>query len=292
MDNLNKKRPDLVKLAPPGQVIYQLDWGDYDERASTGPLIGLAGLNFDALTEDYRRDRYAVAQDAMQDYCSVDASGFASWLIARGILQPVETTGVRIEITTSFDNAYVPGHWPACPECKEGRGELEYGEARRSLNRIAAFRRCTECRHEWGHQDEACDARFPMLDDDGRDTPSACVPYAISKACGIDFAVVLQVCAKHGWSETGMNQSRAVAAARELGFDLVWTTGHGVGSGSAPTLKRLLAELPANRNYVVGVKGHWLALVRGRIVDNDTNSTPARKVLELYEVRPAQAIAA
>jgi hypothetical protein len=48
----------------------------------------------------------------------------------------------------------------------------EYGECRKSLNRIETFRRCTECRHEWGHAEEANDTRKPMLDDDGRDTPN------------------------------------------------------------------------------------------------------------------------
>ena len=277
-----------VVLAPGGERLYQLDWGDYSERCSTGPLLGIVGLNFDALAEDYRRDRYAAAESAREDSCSVDEDGFVGWLIEKGILRPVETTAVRVSITTSFDNAYVPRHWPECPECDDGRGELEYGTVRRSLNRIVTFRRCTDCRHEWAHQEEACDSRYPMLDDDGRDTPGACVPFSISKACGIPFADVLSVCSAHGWSETGMNQARAVVAARELGYDLIATRKHGVGTESPPTLKRLMAALPAGQNYVVGVKGHWLALVGGQIVDNVTNSSPARKVLELYEVKRSQ----
>ena len=275
-----------------GKVTYMLGWGEHYERRSSGPYLGAPGLDFSALIKDYRRDRYAEANAAKEDYCGLYESEFSGWLVRKGILAPVEVIDVEVSITTSSEDAYVPLHWPECPACHDGRGEQEYDAVRRSLNRVTAFRRCTECRHEWGHIEEPNDASRPMLDDDGRDTPGACVPFAISKACGIGFADVLKVCEKHGWSETGMNQSKAVVAARELGFDLVWLGRHGVGSETPPTLKRLLGELPANRNYVVGVKDHWLALVRGQIIDNDTNSTPARKVLELYEVKPAQAVAA
>jgi hypothetical protein len=40
------------------------------------------------------------------------------------------------------------------------------------------------------------------------------------------------------------------------------------------------------------VNGHWLALVRGEIMDNDANTGYGRKVVELYEVKTAKAAAA
>lgn len=281
-----------IQLASEGSSIYMLHWGEYEDKEACGPYLGVAGLDFVALAEEYRRDRYAAAEAAQEDYCSLDEGNFTAWLVAKGILAPVQTTDIVVEISTSIDNAYVPRHWPECPECGEGRGEQEYGDVRRSLNRVMSFRRCTVCRHEWDHVEVANNSQFPMLDDDGRDTTGGCVPFAISKACGLEFAQVLTVCEKHGWSHNGMDKSKAVIAARELGFELVWQSRYGIGTSNGPTLKRLIAELPHDRNYVVGVKNHWLALVGGVIVDNDTNSAPARKVLELYEVKNAQAFAA
>lgn len=272
--------------------MYMLSWGDSYERSSSGPFAGAAGLDFAALAETYRKERHAAAEVKQEDYCYLGEGDFSSWLIERGILAPVECTSAEIEIRTSSENAYVPKHWPECPACCSGRGEQNYGSVRRSLNRVETFRRCTECRHEWGHTEEANDATRPMLDDDGRDTPGACVPFAISKACGLDFTLVKQVCAEHGWSEAGMSQDKAVVAARVLGYELAWKSWAGVWTASAPTLKRLLPILPTGRNYIVGVKDHWLAIVDGQIVDNDTNSGTGRKVHELYEVSLVRAAAA
>ena len=89
-----------------------------------------------------------------------------------------------------------------------------------------------------------------------------------------------------------MAQSNAIVAARELGFSLTWVSLVSAKTPSAPTLKRLLPELNDGRNYVAGLKGHWLAIVDGQIMDNDTDTGLGRKVLELYEVRMVQALAA
>lgn len=274
------------------KAIYMLYWGESYERGSSGPYRGEIGLDFVALVETYRKARYDAAQARQEDHCMLGEDDFAAWLVQSGILFPIETANVEIEISTSSENAYVPNHWPQCPECGVGRGEQEYGEVRRSLNRIKTFRRCTECRHEWGHAEEANISTLPMLDDDGRDTPGACVPFAISKACGLGFEMVMKTCVNHGWNSDGMAQTNAVVAARELGFNLTWKSWAGVGTSSAPTLKRLLAILAPGRNYIVGVKGHWLAIVNGQIVDNDNNTGLGHKVHELYEVSLVQAVAA
>jgi hypothetical protein len=281
-----------IKLVGTDRSIYVLHWGEYEDKETSAPLLGAAGLDFRELAEDCRRDRYAAADAAGKDFCPFHEGDFINWLVSKGILAEIQATDVWIEIKTDAENAFVPKHWPECPVCSNGRGEREYGEARKSLNRITEFRRCTECRHEWGHVEVANDESKPMLDDDGRDTPGGCVPFSISKACGVEFTTVLRVCERHGWNHGGMAQSKAIVAAHELGFDLTPQNWLGIGTAKAPTLKRLLAELPRDRNYIIGVKRHWLSVVRGEVIDNDTNSGYGRKVMELYEVTAVKAIAA
>lgn len=276
-----------VRLAEAGNSIYVLSWGEYDSKQNSGPLLGASDLDFAVLADEYRRDRYAAADAAGEDQCWLDEGDFTSWLIDKGTLRPIETRSVRLE---PFSHSFIPTHWPECPECRSGRGEPEFENVRKSLNRVTAYRCCTECRHSWAHVEVPNNSRFPMLEDDGRDHEGGCVPFAISKACGLAFFDVLEVCRRHGWSNRhGMATAKAVIAAGELGFALIRQNRCGVGTANAPTLKRLLAELPHDRNYIAGVKGHWLALVRGVIVDNDTNSGPGKKVMELYEVRKAGA---
>lgn len=277
-----------VRLAEGGSSIYVLSWGQYEDKETSGPFLGVAGLDFVTLAEEYQRDRYAAADAAGQDDCWLNERDFTSWMLDKGTLTRIESQDVYLD---SFSGSFVPTHWPECPECGKGRGQPEYGNVRRSLNRMTAYRCCTECRHTWGHTEVANNESMPMLEDDGRETPSGCVPFAISKACGLPFSEVLPACERHGWDHNGLAQSKAVIAARELGFDLVEQQLNGLGTAKAPTLKRLLAALPHDRNYVVGVKRHWLAIVSGVIVDNVTNSGSGRKVLELYEVRRAQAVA-
>ncbi|KND62290.1 hypothetical protein BVER_01744 [Candidatus Burkholderia verschuerenii] len=281
-----------IKLTGTNRSIYLLHWGEYADKATSGPFIGATGLDFSVLAVKYRHDRYAAAEAACKDSCYVDEGDFISWLLSNGTLVSIETTDVYIDIRASLEDPFVPKHWPECPECANGRGEPEYGAVRKSLNRITEFKRCTECGHEWGHTEVANDSTKPMLDDDGRDVQGGCVPFSISKACGVEFSTVLHVCQRHGWSHGGMAQSKAINAARELGFELELRSLKGIGSGKAPTLKRLISELPTDRTYIVGVNGHWLALVRGEIMDNDANTGYGRKVVELYEVKIAKAVAA
>lgn len=129
-----------MELAPSGKRLYMLRWGDY-ERSSSGPYLGDTCLDFAALAKAYRQESYAQAEAKEEDYCPVDEDGFATWLVDKGLLSPVETENV--DINTSSDSAYLPKHWPVCPVCGDGRGEKEYGECRKSLNRINTFRRCT-----------------------------------------------------------------------------------------------------------------------------------------------------
>ncbi|MDR6397919.1 hypothetical protein ACTOWA_00540 [Herbaspirillum seropedicae] len=273
-------------------VTYMLGWGDHYERGSSGPFLGPVGLDFAALSAEYRRERYAEANIAMKDHCWLSEEDFCSWLLQKGILTPVESTHVELDIRTSGDEAFVPLHWPECPQCSRGRGEQEYGMLRRSLNRITAFRRCTECRHEWGHVDEPNDSKRPMIEDDGRDTTGGCVPFAISKACGVEWNTVKAICARYGWTENGMNTPHnAALAIRELGYDLVAVDVPRNGL-SKPTLKQVATQLSTARSYIIGIRGHWLAVVNGRIIDNDNNSGMTSRVVELYEVRKQQAVAA
>jgi hypothetical protein len=275
-----------VRLTDASSSIYVLSWGQYESKQSSDPLLGASDLDFAVLAAEYRHDRYAAADAAGENQCWLDEGDFTSWLIDKGTLRPIETRSVCLE---PFSQGFIPTHWPECPECGLGRGEPEFENVRKSLNRVTAYRCCTECRHSWGHVEVPNFSNLPMLDDDGRDTVGGCVPFAISKACGLAFSDVQEVCQRHGWSNhQGMAPAKAVIAARELGFDLMRQNRSGAGTANAPTLKRLLADLPHDRNYIAGVKDHWLALVRGVIVDNDTQSGPGRKVLELYEVRRTQ----
>ena len=285
---MNIEKPDSTQ-GPQQSEIYMLRWGLRSDQDRSGPFRGAADLDFNALTEAYQRDRHAAAQSKQEDYCLVWEDDFVDWLLETGVLSRIATKDVEIKIP---ERAYTPDHWPLCPECALGRGERRSGERRFSLNRIKLFRCCTSCGHEWEHAEEPLQSGHPMLDDDGRDTPGACVPFAISKACGLDFSTVLKVCANHGWSENGMDQPDAISAARKLGFNLIWRSWAGVGTANAPTLKRLVATLPTGRNYIVGVKGHWLAVVDGHIVDNDNNTGLGHRVYQLFEVCLAQAAAA
>lgn len=281
---------DIVEtqIAPDGTKIYTFSWGQYDDKAWAGPYLGKPDLDFSALQTQYRKNSYQAAQLAKEDTCFLDEGKFLAWMVETGVLKVLASESADIEICTPYDDPYIPAHWPECPDCGEGRGETEYGNRRESLNRIVTFFRCTECRHEWGNTEVALNSRIPMLADDGRDTEGGCVPYAISKACDIDFWRVLEVCKTHGWSSAGLATGRAVLAARELGFDLRLIRSYEANRKDKPTLKQVLKELSHRQNYIVGVDRHWLALVNGQIVDNDTNSGPGRKVLELFEVRPTR----
>jgi peptidoglycan/xylan/chitin deacetylase (PgdA/CDA1 family) len=80
-------------------------------------------------------------------------------------------------------------------------------------------------------------------------------------------------------------------AAKELGHELV---SHDVlrKGLSQPTLKQVTSQLAGGGNYIIGLRGHWLALVNGQLVDNDNNSGMTSRVIEVFEVRKVQAIAA
>lgn len=266
-----------------GQALYMLSSGGY-ESSKNGPYLGNSGLDFDALATAFRKDRHAQAEASAADYVFLGEEDFLAWLLDKNILTSVKTTQVNLPRLESDDQPYCPKHWPACPACNDGRGDPCIGTTRKSLNRIEVFNRCIKCAHEWGHTDEAFDSTMPMLEDDGRDTIGGCAPFAISKACALDFKTVLDACTRHGWNpQEGIAADNAIAAARELGFVLTPSKRTDVGGSAATTLKRLLAELPRDRNFVAGTTGHWLAIVAGDVVDNDSATGLGNKVRELYE---------
>ncbi len=282
-----------IQLTQDGDTIYTLHWGDHEDKVILGPYLGKSGIDFYSLSADYRRERYSEKEAAMEDYCMLSEDDFVDWLLEKEILQVVASTDIDVCLSSSCNDAYVPKHWPECPECGHGRGRMEYGTVRKSLNRLETFRRCTDCSFEWNFVDIANNSNKPTLDDDGRDTPGGCVPFSISKACGIDFGTVLTVCKKYGWNPAnGMYSNHALVAARELGYELKWLGQFGTDSQKPPTLKQVIASLHEDRNYVIGVKNHWLAFVKGCVVDTDSAISLARRVIEIYEVRRTQAQAA
>lgn len=268
---------------PNGMALYMLGWGDY-ERSNEGPFLGSATLDFKALAELYRNERYAEKEAAGEDECWLNETDFCTWLTEKEYLSPVTTKSVELYISSTDGKQYVPKHWPECPECRPGRGKKDYGRCRESLNRIEVFYRCSNCSTTWGHHDEPNDEKKPMLEDDGRDTEGGCVPFSISKTCGIAFSTVLEVCRRYGWDSQGMNTGEAAKAMKSLGFTLVNVPLPGTGSKRKHTLRAVVAALHPGRTYILEVKSHWLSYVRGELVDNDRPTGLSTHVHYLYEV--------
>lgn len=81
-----------------------------------------AGLDSESLSVQCRQDLYAQAEDKQEDWCWPGNSELVDWLQQKGLLSPADCVHVRCEIDTQGENAYAPKHWPACPECRHGRG--------------------------------------------------------------------------------------------------------------------------------------------------------------------------
>lgn len=258
---------------------------DRDGHFEGGPYLGEPGLDFSSLAAKFRAERYAKAEAAKEDYCAIFECDFTEWLVATGTLSPIETIRTTITLDTQGENRYVPAHWPLCPECEAGRGEETMGRVLHALNRCDWHRKCSECGHEWEHQDHPYRHDQPMLEDDGRCIASGCVPYSISQAGALPIADVLPVCAKHGWSESnGMYDSHGILAAGELGLRML--PRQVLGIEGKPTLRKLLATLHPAKNYIVDTKEHWLAVVHGE--NRDTADTSMRaEVFAYWEVLPA-----
>lgn len=265
------------------KVVYML----HEEHGSLagGPLLGEPGLNFSALAAEFRVQCFAQCEATGDDYCFVSESDFVSWLLEREILSPMESVAVTVKIDTSGENAYVPNHWPLCPECGLGRGEQDMGRVAYSLNRAEWRHKCTKCGHAWGHHDEPYYYDKPMLDDDGRCIQSGCVPYSISQAGGLPMPQVLEVCRDRGWCEgEGIPEDKGIDAARVLGLRV--TAGHVQMVAGKLTLRRLLDTLSPTKNYIVATRGHWLAVVKGE--NRDQADTSLRtEVTGYWEVQPA-----
>lgn len=273
------------------QVVYMLDENQYGS-SPYGPYIGAPDIDFDALKAEYRALRYAEEEAAGDDFCFVDGSGFAGWLVSRGILKGLDSVTVNIEIDTSGELAYVPKHWPLCPACEEGRGELVNGEVKHALNAVDRFRRCTRCGHEWDHRLEQWCHDKPMIPDDGRYVESGCVPYSLSQVSGVPMSRVLEICRPLGFREGyGMDTSKGLQAARELG--LMVTKGHlppaHLAAGKL-TLRRLIDTLSPTKSYLVEVNGHWLAIVNGQNRDQ-ADTSKRSEVRAFWEVSRVPAAA-
>lgn len=259
-------------------VVYMLD---LDGDSEAGPYLGSPGLDFAALSAAFRSERFAAAEAERKDYCFISSSDFPAWLIEKGVVTPMRHTSVSIAIDTTGDNAYQPAHWPMCPACGEARGEPEYGDARKDLNRVLAFNRCLACRFEFGHRDEPNDERYPMLEDDGRYIVGGCVPYALSRAGELPIQEVIRECRTFGWrEESGMHDHHAIDAAAALGLR-VRRVAHAC---APPTLRRVVATLDSRKRFVVATTGHWLAVVNGEVIDNCANTHARTHVRALYEV--------
>ncbi len=265
---------------------------DRDCQVLAGPLVGPPGLDFDALASEFRRERYAAADAAGEDYCWFSESDFVEWMKDKGLLAPLPTCPVTVEISTSREHQYVPSHWPLCPQCEAGRGEPELGEVQRVLNRAEWYRKCTRCGHAWGHAFEPHGG--PMLADDGRATLGGCVPYALSQAGALEFDTVLAACSQRGWcASDGMHVGDALIAAADLGLSTLCLDPADVARSSSGkvTLRQMLQQLDPEKAYILGTREHWLAVVRGE--NRDASGTHLRaEVIACWEVAAARTSAA
>ncbi|WP_334043638.1 hypothetical protein [Burkholderia ambifaria] len=264
-------------------TIYMLYAGD--GRFLSGPYVGQPSLNIDSLADQFRAERYTQAEGAGDDYCWISEDDFPKWLVQRGLLAPLETVQADAVVDTSGDNRYVPKHWPTCPSCGQGKGDKEMGRVLHELNRADWHRKCTECGHTWDHHDRAYYFDQPMLEDDGRCVESGCVPYALSQAGALPIDQVLEVCRECGWIEgNGIESDSGLEAARRLGIELTPCRNERVAG--TLTLRRLFDQLSPAKSYIVAVRGHWLAFVRGE--NRDQSDTHLRsEVIECWEVRQA-----
>lgn len=261
-------------------MLYNRDGG-----LEGGPYLGESDLDFSALSAKFQMERYAKAEAAKEDYCAVFECDFVAWLVGQGIVVPMETIAITVTLDTQGETRYIPTHWPLCPECGVGRGEETMGRVLHALNRCDWHRKCTECGHDWDHQDHPCRHDQPMLEDDGRCIANSCVPYSISQAGALPIADVLSVCAKHGWSESGgMYDSHGIQAAGELGVRMLPRQVAGIQG--RPTLRKLLTTLHPAKNYIVATKEHWLAVVNGENRD-PANTSMRTEVFAYWEVQPA-----
>lgn len=261
-------------------VVYQL-CEPYGERVGE-PVIGPPGLDLDAYVAQYRAERHAEAEAKEDDHCYVSEDGFLEWLIAKGIVRPLPYQRLTVRVETTGEHAYLPKHWPECPECHRGRGEEQPGDVLHGLNRWTWYRRCTECGHVWDQQDQPYDSKRPMLEDDGRYIEAGCVPYTISQVGGFTMEKALEVCRERGWTEQhGMHDYDGLAAARALGLTVTMFPLRGIDG--KPTLRRVMDILSPTKNYIIGIKGHWLAVVRGENRDQGGNSLRV-EVLNCWEV--------
>lgn len=247
-----------------------------------GPIVGPPGLDLATFVAQYRIERYAAAEAAREDYCYVSDDDFLGWLIEKEIVQPLPHQLLDVEIESTGEHAYVPKHWPLCPECGRGRGGEEMGRVLHGLNRAEWFCKCTECGHAWGHQDLPYMSGKPMLDDDGRYTEGGCVPYAISQVGGLPIAAVLEACRERGWSEGfGMRDRDGLSVARAFGLEVMTVPLAGVRGRL--TLRRVLDRLSAQKNYIIATNGHWLPIVGGE--NRDPAETSMRsEVLNCWEI--------
>lgn len=267
-----------------GLVVYML-YGDDGEDAG-GPFLGEPDLDLSSLASEFRTSWYAGHEARGEDFCFLNHGDFISWLLERKTLLPMGSASLYVGIDTSGENAYVPHHWPLCPECGEGRGRPETGQVLYSLNRQEHFRQCTACHHIWDRHHEQWLSKAPMLDDDGRYTPSGCVPYSISQACGLPFSQVVEACRRRGWSEKeGIAEDQGIEVAGEFGHRMV--AGYIRMIEGKLTLRKVLAALSPAKTYIVATRGHWLSVVNGQ--NRDQADTSLRtEVVGYWEVLPGQ----
>lgn len=246
-----------------------------------GPYRGKHNLDLSALADQCRRELYAKAELAQQDYCWPTESDFLGWLVEHGHLEPVECRSLTAQIDTTGSNAYMPKHWPQCPQCNEGRGSDEFDTCtvKHELNRVVTRLVCPHCGNQWNHREVPWFSDKPMLEDDGRYTEGGCVPYTLSQILDRSFNEVSGLCRNHGWTEKqGMPEDAAIGLLGKLGVETTRINAMSYGHGARLTLGRFLQVADPLHRYIVSTGGHWLAVVNGQNLDQAGTSN--RKMIK------------
>ncbi|MHD0644212.1 hypothetical protein ACYPKM_01080 [Pseudomonas aeruginosa] len=264
---------------PEGQVLYCL-------RDSYGspmgvPLVGQAGLDLDALYDQYRDEHYADMEAKQEDVPMLSEHSFMLWLTDTGVLSEVEAVFYTADRHRRAPKPYSPAHWPECPSCNGGRGDDLMKNHRHDFNRVEHYFKCTTCAHEWGNADQPINVDRPMLDDDGRYTEGGCTLFATGQVTGLPYAEIKRVFEEHGWtSQEGISSDKGLQAVNALGFQTI----PGVIYGRV-SLAKLRRRLLHKGKFIVGVRGHWLSIIDGKIIDN-AKTHASTSVLDYWEILP------
>ncbi|MBI6725701.1 hypothetical protein YA0089_19025 [Pseudomonas viridiflava] len=112
-----------------------------------------------------------------------------------------------------------------------------------------------------------------------------CVPYALHVAGGVSFEDACAEMAKRGWTmDRGATTIEGWVGAKNLGIHLMHPADMSLRD---MTLGQFLKACDQSATYIVVVKSHWLAVIRGKIVERP-QTHKRHKVEMCYEVSDSE----